>query len=58
MSAKRLPKPEIIYEDNQIIIMKQGTGGAVPESGTEDVSINEMMIGWPVESGQLTKEML
>lgn len=32
--VKRLPKPEIIYEDNQIIIMNKAPGGAVPESGT------------------------
>lgn len=58
MSAKRLPKPEIIYEDNQIIIMNKAPGVLSQKAAPEDVSINEMMIGWLLESGQLTKEML
>lgn len=55
MSAKRLPKPEIIYEDNQIIIMNKAPGVLSQKAAPEDVSINEMMIGWLLESGQLTK---
>ena len=58
MSAKRLPKPDIIYEDNQIIIMNKAPGVLSQKAAPEDVSINEMMIGWLLESGQLTKEML
>lgn len=56
--VKRLPKPEIIYEDNQIIIMNKAPGVLSQKAAPEDVSINEMMIGWLLESGQLTKEML
>ena len=57
MPVKRLPKPEIIYEDNQIIIMNKAPGMLSQKAAPEDVSINEMMIGWLLESGQLTKEM-
>ena len=54
MSAKRLPKPEIIYEDNQIIIMNKAPGVLSQKAAPEDVSINEMMIGgsWRADSSR------
>lgn len=57
-SAARLPKPEILYEDNQIVIMNKPAGLLSQKAVPEDVSINEMMISWLLESGQLTQEEL
>ena len=53
-----LPKPEIIFEDEQILIMNKPAGLLSQKAAPEDVSINEMMIGWLLDSGQLTREAL
>lgn len=56
--AASLPKPDVIYEDEQIIIMNKPAGLLSQKAAPEDISINEMMIGWLLDSGQLTRETL
>lgn len=52
----KIAKPEIIYEDKQIIIMNKAAGVLSQKSVPEDISMNEMMLQWLLDSGQLTME--
>ncbi len=58
IDASALKKPDIIYEDNSIIIMNKPAGVLSQKSGPDDISINEQMIGWLLSSGQYTNEEL
>ncbi len=57
-NAVGLPKPEIIYEDAHIAVMNKPAGLLSQKAEPGDVSINEMFVGWMLQSGQLTEEEL
>lgn len=57
-AAMKLAKPDIIYEDAQIIIMNKPAGLLSQKADVEDISINEMFVSWMVESGQLSPKAL
>lgn len=57
-AASRLPGPEIIFENEDIMVMNKPAGLLSQKAKPDDISINEMMIACLLESGQITKEQL
>lgn len=57
-AAKKVREPEIVYEDEDILVMNKPAGVLSQKARPEDISINEMMIAWLLDSGRLTKEQL
>lgn len=57
-TAVKLPKPDIIYEDMHIAIMNKPAGLLSQKAEPDDISINEMFVGWMLESGQLSPDDL
>lgn len=51
-------KQYIIYEDSNIILMNKPTGMLSQKAKPEDISINEYMIQYLLESGSISKEQL
>lgn len=49
-------KPDIIYEDNHIIIVNKPLGFLSQKSSTNDISINEYIISYLLESNSISKE--
>lgn len=53
-----LPPVDVLYEDDQVIIMNKPAGVLSQKAAADDVSMNEMMIGYLMKSGQLSSEDL
>jgi len=53
--ARALDKKDIIYEDEDIILMNKKAGILSQKAESNDISINEMMISYLVSKGELTK---
>lgn len=53
-----LPPVDVLYEDDQVIIMNKPAGVLSQKAAAEDISMNEMMIGYLMDSGQITDESL
>lgn len=53
-----LPKEWIIYEDDHILVINKPAGILSQKSRPEDISINERMISYLLQKGDLTKEEL
>ncbi|MBQ2026410.1 MAG: RluA family pseudouridine synthase, partial [Alistipes sp.] len=49
---------DIIYEDENIILMNKPMGILSQKAGRDDISINEQMIAYCLEKGLVTKEEL
>jgi len=52
--AGSLPRPDIIFENSDVIIMNKPAGLLSQKAEPEDVSINDMMISYLLDSGQLS----
>ena len=55
MSTVHHPKPEIVYEDEDILILNKPVGILSQKAEKNDYSANEMVIDYLLESGQLTR---
>ena len=53
-----LPSVDVLYEDEQVIIMNKPAGVLSQKAAAQDVSMNEMMIGYLLKSGQISSEDL
>ncbi len=53
-----LPDPEVIYEDEQIIVMNKPAGLLSQKADAGDTSMNEIMIHYLLQTGQLAEETL
>lgn len=51
-------KLNVIYEDNNIIFINKPSGILSQKSKSEDISINEYIIGYLLEKGDITESML
>lgn len=49
---------DIIYEDDNVIIINKPSGMLSQKAGKEDVSVNEYMISYLINSGQVQEEQL
>lgn len=49
---------DIIYEDDNILLMNKPAGLLSQKAQPEDISINEQMISYLLDKGELTEEML
>ena len=49
---------DILYEDEDVLIVNKPTGMLSQKAGREDVSLNEYAIGYLLEKGALTKDAL
>lgn len=58
MSTVHHPKPEIVYEDEDILILNKPVGILSQKAEKNDYSANEMVIDYLLESGQLTRAEL
>ena len=54
----RLPFPEIVFENRDIIIMNKPVGLLSQKASPDDVSINEMMIAYLMDSGNVSESSL
>lgn len=52
------PRLSVIYEDSHILILDKPAGLLSQKAGPEDVSLVELMIGYLLESGQISEEEL
>lgn len=52
------PMPKIIYEDGDILILNKPSGMLSQKSAPDDFSANDFVIGYLLETGQLTEENL
>ncbi len=57
-TAVRHPKIQIVYEDDDILILNKPVGLLSQKAEKEDYSANEMVIDYLLESGQLTRAEL
>lgn len=57
-SAVRHPKIQIVYEDDDILILNKPVGLLSQKAEKNDYSANEMVIDYLLESGQLTRAEL
>ena len=57
-SAVHHPKIQIVYEDDDILILNKPVGLLSQKAQKEDYSANEMVIDYLLESGQLTRAEL
>ena len=53
-----LKKEQIIYEDDHILLMNKPAGVLSQKAQPKDISINEQMIAYLLQSGQITEESL
>ena len=53
-----LRKEQIIYEDEHILLMNKPAGVLSQKARPKDISINEQMIAYLLQSGQVTEESL
>ena len=53
-----LPHVDVLYEDDQVIIMNKPAGILSQKAAAEDISMNEMMISYLLESGQIDDESM
>ena len=53
-----LPPVDVLYEDDQVIIMNKPAGVLSQKAAAEDISMNEMMISYLLKSGQIDDESL
>lgn len=58
LSGKRKIRPDIIYEDEDIVIINKPAGLLSQKASPDDYSANEMIIDYLLESGQLTETEL
>lgn len=58
MAYKRFGKLEILFENRHVLIVNKPAGILTQKAGAEDVSLNEWLIGYLLESGVLTGEEL
>ncbi len=54
----RWPGLEIVYEDRQILLVNKPVGMLSQKADPKDVSLNEYLVGYLLESGQVTPESL
>ncbi len=54
----RWPGLEIVYEDRQLLLVNKPAGMLSQKADPEDVSLNEYLIGYLLESGQMAPESL
>lgn len=57
-STKPLNIKDIIYEDENIILMNKKAGVLSQKADANDISINEMMIAYLTQKGELTNETM
>lgn len=57
-NIKPLCKSEIVYEDDDIILINKRAGILSQKAEPSDISINEMMIAYLLDNGKLTEEDL
>lgn len=53
-----LRKEQIIYEDDHILLINKPAGVLSQKANPQDISINEQMISYLLQSGQITEESL
>lgn len=58
MACKRFGKLEIVFENRHILVVNKPSGILTQKAGAEDVSLNEWLTGYLLESGALTEEEL
>ncbi len=58
MAYKRFGELDIVFENRHILIVNKPAGILTQKAGAEDVSLNEWLIGYLLESGALTEEEL
>ena len=58
VNLKGLPPVDVLYEDDQVIIMNKPAGVLSQKAAADDISMNEMMIGYLLDSGQIGEESL
>lgn len=56
--VNRIAMPEIVYEDENILLMNKPVGVLSQKSKPEDVSINDIAINYLLDEGKITKEEL
>ena len=54
----RWPGLEIVYEDRQLLLVNKPAGMLSQKADPKDVSLNEYLVGYLLESGQVTPESL
>ena len=52
------PDLEIVYEDRQVLLVNKPAGMLSQKAAPEDISLNEYLVGYLLESGQVTRETL
>lgn len=57
-TAEKHPLPDIVYEDEDILILNKPAGMLSQKASPDDYSANEMVIDYLLESGQLSREEL
>lgn len=57
-TARKHPLPDIVYEDEDILILNKPAGILSQKASPNDYSANEMVIDYLLESGQLSREEL
>lgn len=55
-ACRSLPDIPVIYEDEDILILNKPVGVLTQKAEKEDISLNEWMLGYLFEKGELTKE--
>lgn len=55
---KETPSVPVIYEDSQVLILNKPSGMLSQKAAPTDYSVNEFVISYLMESGQITKEEL
>lgn len=53
-----LDRKQIVYEDHHIMVINKPSGVLSQKAKPEDISVNEMMIAYLLEKGELTREEL
>lgn len=57
-SGKKTSKLEIVYEDDNILLMNKESGMLVQKASPKDYSLNDAMLDYLIEQGTVTEETL
>ena len=58
MAYRRFGELEILFENHHILVVNKPSGILTQKAGAEDVSLNEWLTGYMLESGALSEEEL